>query len=250
MLWLFSLACTSPDMGTSPFESGDTTEALPWMPHSGGVVELVASDGTVLVGDYYPASEEGRPSMLLYGDFYGSRVTVPHSFIESFTSKGWNVLVMDWRSFGDSGGDEYISDAAYLDMELAIGFLDYETHGPAPAIFGGICFWALMHAYKAETLDDRTQIAGFGMMPFTDNGACNILNPDQMPNVPTLFVVNSLDDAEDPYVAAGRANWVFLTEFGALDGWARLDDPSHEDSDALREAIFDFFVRVLDGELG
>lgn len=246
---LLALACSGPALDPP---RGDTQDSAvgpgPWVQHPGGVVELVADDGTVLVGDFYPAAAEGRPSMLLYGDFYATRETVAQSFIQSSLDRGWNVLVMDWRSFGDSGGDEYISDAAYLDIEVAVGFVQEQGRGPAPAMFGGTCAWALIHAYKAETLQDRTQIAGFGMMPFTDYGVCNVFNPDQMPRVPTLFVVGPLDDAADKYLAAPRDNWVFLSDWGQADGWTRLEDASYEDTAALNTAIFDFFDQVHGGE--
>ena len=252
MLWIWLSACNGPATDSPPVDTQDTQDTSDiierWAPHAGGVVELLSEDGTVLVGDFYPTQTEGRPSMLLYGDFYSTRETVSQTFIDAASDEGWNVLVVDWRSFGDSGGSEYISDMAYKDIEVAISFLAEQTHGPPPAIFGGICSWALLHAYKAETLKDRTQIAGFGMMPFTDLGACNVFNPDQMPQVPTLFVVNRLDDAERPYVAAGREDWVFITDYDNLDGWARLDDPSYGDSDMLRGAILDFFQRVHGGD--
>ncbi|MBL8153448.1 MAG: alpha/beta fold hydrolase [Anaerolineae bacterium] len=77
-------------------------------------VQVEASDGLALVGDYFvsPSDAEARPAVLLmhmYGSERGSWSPVIPALLEA----GYDVLAVDLRGHGDTGGAE--------DWELAVG---------------------------------------------------------------------------------------------------------------------------------
>ncbi len=66
------------------------------------VVELAASDGATLAGDYYPAEGEARPAVLLLHQNSSSRAAWA-PLVSPLLAAGYDVLAVDLRGFGDSG---------------------------------------------------------------------------------------------------------------------------------------------------
>ena len=68
-------------------------------------VELTAPDGTKLVGDYFAAANAG-PGLILFHQCNMNRKAW-EPLVKLLTEAGINVLAMDNRGFGDSGGKRY-----------------------------------------------------------------------------------------------------------------------------------------------
>lgn len=68
-------------------------------------VELSAPDGTKLVGDYFAAEKTGPGIILFHQCNMNRKAWAP--LVKSLTTAGMNVLAMDNRGFGDSGGKRY-----------------------------------------------------------------------------------------------------------------------------------------------
>src|SRR5258707_15888453 len=95
---LFSLILTLKVAG----QNNDSVEAK--------VVQVTANDGVTLVGDYWSLpldniSKEGHPAILLMHD----AVTVRQNWSplsEALVQAGYNVLTVDLRGRGESGGED------------------------------------------------------------------------------------------------------------------------------------------------
>lgn len=77
-------------------------------------VQVTASDGLALVGDYFvsPSEAEARPAVLLM-HMYGSERGSWKPLIPALLEAGYHVLAVDLRGHGETGGDK--------DWELAVG---------------------------------------------------------------------------------------------------------------------------------
>ncbi len=75
-------------------------------PAPGRVVELKASDGTKLAASYYSASESPGPGILLLHQCNRDRSTW-NDLASDLAGKGFHVLTMDYRGYGQSGGTPY-----------------------------------------------------------------------------------------------------------------------------------------------
>lgn len=130
MLLLIAMACTTP-AHSAP--TGDPHGS--WEPPGGGVVHLETRDGVTLEADYYPASAEGRPSVVLLHMVppHNDRTTWSAAFIESLHAHDWAVLVPDRRGAGASGGvavDAYEGPAGRYDVEACALRLRDDGYGP------------------------------------------------------------------------------------------------------------------------
>ncbi|HEX2622340.1 MAG TPA: alpha/beta fold hydrolase [Phototrophicaceae bacterium] len=70
-------------------------------------VEVPASDGLTLVGDLYSqpdAPEDGAPSVMLM-HMYNSNRAAWEPIIQPLLDAGYNILNVDLRGFGETGGD-------------------------------------------------------------------------------------------------------------------------------------------------
>lgn len=79
------------------------------------VVTLTTPDGITLIGDFY-AAESPAPTLLLLHMAYTWRGVWSPS-IPTFLEAGYNVLAVDMRGWGDSGGDQDM-DATIADFPL------------------------------------------------------------------------------------------------------------------------------------
>jgi dienelactone hydrolase len=71
----------------------------------GRPVELKASDGTKLAATYFPAASPG-PGIMLFHQCNKDRSTW-NALAAELASRGFHVLTMDYRGYGESGGTRY-----------------------------------------------------------------------------------------------------------------------------------------------
>lgn len=85
------------------------------------VVEIEADDGLMLIGDWYAAEEEGPAILLLH--MLGSDRSAWEPLIPALVSDyGLNLLNLDMRGHGDTGGDREW-DLAEQDVQTVIDWL-------------------------------------------------------------------------------------------------------------------------------
>ncbi len=75
-------------------------------PISGQPVNLKASDGTKLAATYYSSSDRPGPGILLLHQCNRDRSSWG-ALASDLAAKGFHVLTMDYRGYGDSGGTPY-----------------------------------------------------------------------------------------------------------------------------------------------
>ncbi len=73
--------------------------------HAQRIVDLTASDGTKLKASYFAAAKRG-PGVLLLHQCNGQR-KVWDGLAQQLAAAGINVLTLDYRGFGESGGDRF-----------------------------------------------------------------------------------------------------------------------------------------------
>jgi dienelactone hydrolase len=75
-------------------------------PISGQPVNLKASDGTKLAATYYSSSDRPGPGILLLHQCNRDRSSW-NALASDLAAKGFHVLTLDYRGYGDSGGTPY-----------------------------------------------------------------------------------------------------------------------------------------------
>jgi pimeloyl-ACP methyl ester carboxylesterase len=93
-------------------------------------VTIKAPDGVALKATYYPAAKPGPALMLLH--MCNSDRTAWSKFATAASSRGYHVLTLDFRGFGESGGDRFtagqeqqqiINDKWPGDVDAALTYL-------------------------------------------------------------------------------------------------------------------------------
>ncbi|MEM9954519.1 MAG: alpha/beta fold hydrolase [Chloroflexota bacterium] len=104
-------------LGVSFAVAQDTTEEITPMS-----VNIEATDDLILVGDFYPTiTDEPAPAVLLL-HMLGSDRTAWNQLIPELVSANYNVLTVDMRGHGDTGGDiDWI--AAEDDVQIMLNWL-------------------------------------------------------------------------------------------------------------------------------
>jgi dienelactone hydrolase len=112
-------------------------------PPSGRKVDLKASDGTKLVATYY-ASERPGPGIMLLHQCNKDRSSW-NALAEDLATKGFHVLTLDYRGYGDSGGTPYtqltfpqqrtVGEKWPGDVDIAFGYLKSQP-GVRGDVFG------------------------------------------------------------------------------------------------------------------
>lgn len=102
---------------TTPTGCGDATE-----------VTFETTDGVDIVADFHPAPQANRGAVVLLHMIPpgNDRSTYPPRVRQAFADLGLNVLNIDRRGAGDSGGtarDAYTGETASLDAEAGVAFL-------------------------------------------------------------------------------------------------------------------------------
>lgn len=133
MLLLLVLACGGPQtkddtspVDTEKVDTNDVDTALPAVE----AVGLTTRDGVTLVGDYYgpPASDAGTLGVVLLHMIPPTydRTTWPAGFVQGLRDQNYQVLAIDRRGAGDSGGvaeEAYQGEKGRYDVEAADAYL-------------------------------------------------------------------------------------------------------------------------------
>jgi len=115
-----STDATVPDSSAGTTATPDTCE-----PVAPQIVELTTRDGVALVGDLYSHGDGERPGVVLLHMIPPNyqRSDWPRTFIDGLTGHCWNVIAIDRRGAGDSGGtatDAYEGETGRYDVEAAV----------------------------------------------------------------------------------------------------------------------------------
>ena len=190
-------------------------ELAPGQRPASGEVHLETRDGVELVGDRFVASQAGRPGVLLLHMIppHFDRSSWPDDFVARLHGLDWNVLVLDRRGAGDSGGkavDAYEGEKGRYDAEAAVKSLAELELGPL-AIVGASNGTATMLDYAVwgptEGLPAPTALG------FLSGGAYTEKNTpmSQIPAVPAYFAYpvdeSAWNEAQKRHPSAGA--WTF-----------------------------------------
>lgn len=218
---LVSCSCTGQDTG---------------VPLDGERLEILTADANTIVADYYPASEPGRPAVLLVPRYV--RSDFPLDLIQALQSHDWSVLTYDPRGTGESSGPLWsgfsieglqdlaaISDVLEADgvTDLAV-VSDYRNEGFVNA-----------YAYQAHTLQESLIPVAIGYISPNITAAQYLVQLDLIPAIPSLLV-NS--ETPEEFMELDPGSWVFIDY--QESGW-----PLFEYAPQLAEDLDAFFVQEL-----
>ncbi|HTB76262.1 MAG TPA: alpha/beta hydrolase [Polyangiaceae bacterium] len=96
---------------------------------------LVASDGVAVHAIELPAPAGGRTLV----HFHNNRQTVEAvaDFARAMRSRGLGVLLVEYRGYGESGGEEPSEEGLYRDAEAALDMLAARGEGPDRVVLSG-----------------------------------------------------------------------------------------------------------------
>ena len=232
---LLLIGCGDPSDGDTSAPGSD----IPWLAAGGGTVDIVTRDGLTLVADYYPAEQEGRPTVVLLhmNPVYFDRSDWPPDFIERLHAHDWTVVVPDRRGAGESEGeaeDAVMGDAGRYDVEAAVLLATEDGYGD-PLIIGASNGTTSMidYAVWAEG-EGLPPPVGLGFM----TGGVYTENQTSMEEVvalglPAIFTYSAAErgwsvDQQD----RGVSDWSFL-EYPEGDHGVKMFDAAPEVADDL-----------------
>lgn len=97
--WLFGVSALVMSLVALPVSSAQTPSPTPGNPHT---VSIEATDGWALVGDLYVV-DRANPTVLLLHQLYTTRASW-NMILPALLDAGYNVLAVDVRGHGDTGG--------------------------------------------------------------------------------------------------------------------------------------------------
>ena len=213
----------------------DTGETL-----DGERLEILTADGYTIVADYYPASEPGRPAVLLVPKVV--RSDFPLGFIDLLHSHDWAVLTYDPGGSGESSGPSWSGHRAEGLPELAAISDVLEGDGVTDlAVVSDFSNEALVnaYAYQANTLQESLMPAAVGYISPSFSGSQSlvgfVVQLDLFPDLPRLFV-NA--DTPEYFMEIDPGCWEYVDY--PEDGW-----PLFEYAPQLAEDLDAFFVQEL-----
>lgn len=235
--WILLLACSGGDADS---------EVTPYVPPEQGEIALLTRDEVELVADLYPASDRGRPAIVLLHMVPPSwdRTSWPIEFVERLHAHDWHVLVLDRRGAGESGGvaeDAYIGEAGRYDVEAAALYLAAIEAGDL-AILGASNGTTSMVDYAAwapeEALPEPVSLGFMTGGDYTENQTAM----GDVPSVPAVFTYSTEESEWSlAQVALDPGTWVFH-EYPDGDHGTKMFDAAPEVADDLDA----FFAGVLD----
>lgn len=105
------------------------TPGSEWQPPANGTdVWIPAVDGSKLHGWFVKATQQPATATLLYCHGNGGNLTHVGWYAEALATKGFDVLVFDYRGYGRSGGVLTDETGIYADAEAAYEYLQREHH--------------------------------------------------------------------------------------------------------------------------
>jgi pimeloyl-ACP methyl ester carboxylesterase len=210
MLLLAMLACMG---GANPEE-----EYVPWKPDGGEVVQLTTRDAVTLEADLYEATSAARPGLVLVhmDPSSGShRSNWPGEFLQLLVDSDWNVLVLDRRGAGGSGGvatDAFETTKGAYDIEAAVLFLESAPLANLSLVAASngttsMIDYAAMAAAEGWTAPDTLNFVSVVSSTTNNHGISDV------PATPALFShPKSETDNNEPWKAENPGGWEF-TEY-------------------------------------
>lgn len=206
------------------------------------VVQFSTDDDVQIVADYRPAATPNQGAVVFVHMVppANDRTTWPASVRDAVSALDLNVLVIDRRGAGESGGepvDAYEGDGGRLDVEAAMRFLtspDLACPVAASAI-------ALVGASNGTTSVLDYTVGHDPALPapealvwmspggYTENQNRIGQNLDVLASVPLLWLFPTNEDYAEAYEDDGQAAWRFVQQ-GEAHGTRMFDGGSLEDS--------------------
>ena len=218
LLTAWTAACAdgerSKQTETPDTTSTDTGEEEAWQRPEGGEIELLREDGLRIVADYYPASQQGRPAVVLLHSYAidDNRGTWSPELIEAILAEDWALIVPDLRGYGESQGDAIQGYFDPLDIAACAERVLRNGYGPFAVLPSGNSGDQINpYAYRAATMGDIPQPAAIG---YLGGGRWNesVSSMETVPLLPTVFV-ETRDDGEawaEQYEGQNPDYWTFL----------------------------------------
>ncbi len=247
LLPLLLLACGDKGASGDTAPAGDGGGDSGWTLPDGGVVHIDTRDGVTLEGDYYPASTEGRPGIVLLHMIPpgNDRTNWPDAFIAALTAHDWAVLNIDRRGAGGSGGDAndaYEGELGRYDTEAAVALLTADGYGPI-GIMGASNGTTSMVDYAAwapgEGLPAPVVLGFLTGGTYTEEQTAM----ESVVDLPCIFTYQTSENAwSEEQRALDPGTWEFDEYMGAGHGTQML---TSSDGDAVATALVDYFAAVL-----
>jgi dienelactone hydrolase len=250
-------ACGGSNVDRSPNVANSAPTATPTLAApTAGTVNIRSADGVILVGTFLPAAQPNSPALLLLHQWQSDRHSYD-DFAKRMQSKGFNVLAIDGRGFGES---TKTTDGKTVQAE--------RTPEAVQAMLGDVD--AAMRFLAEQTNVDKTKIgivgASYGsslaLIYAADHpnvAAVALLSPglNYFGNMPTepaiskyadrpLYIITGQQQDSESFEAEKKLNPVH-------GGRARYESTTHPDGGhgtallkvGAVEELDDFFVRRL-----
>ncbi len=145
----FDTACRQEQFAPAADTLRAARDALMGLPHE--TAEIAAPDGVTLRGDYFDRGAD-RTVLLLHGYRAGAMLNCGVQ-AEAFARRGWNVLLVDQRAHGRSGGDHTL--LGLRERRDAAAWADWaaKRHGVKALAIYGVSMGAAAVAYASDELD-------------------------------------------------------------------------------------------------
>lgn len=197
------------------------------------VVDLKASDGTILKASYFAAAKPG-PGVLLLHQSNRDRKSWDGEAAE-IAASGFNTLSLDMRGFGDSGGARSDFKRMPEDVDTALAFLTSQPGVDRQAIGLAGAGW-LGVTYSVEAARRHPQQVKSLVLMSGETGRDGLQFLHQNPQLPELFVFSDEDEyppTQDAmkllYVTASSASKKLVHYSAAEDApwlWYETSDAS------------------------
>jgi len=207
-----------------------TATALAQQPPAPRVADLAVTDGTNLKTTYFSAGKPG-PGILLLHQCNRQR-KVWDGLAQRLAAAGFNVLTLDFRGFGESGGktadklsgQEYFSvikDKFPGDVDAAFGYLVSQPGVTRDAIGAGGASCGVHQSVQLARRHPEVKALAL-LSEGTDRAGRQFLR--QSPNLPLFLAV--ADDDQDPGVA-DIMQWLYGLSPNPADQFLRYPTGGH-----------------------
>lgn len=130
-------------------------------------VRLRTSDGVDLVASYLATAASGAPAVLLLHGFAARRTKPAYAYLADELSRDANVLALDLRGHGESGGVSTLGDREALDVRAGLAWLRRRGHPWVAAVGLSMGATAAVHAAGRGVAPDAL-VAVSGAARFRD----------------------------------------------------------------------------------
>lgn len=234
----------APEIAVDELDNGTTTGCE--APHT-EIVTLTTDDGVTLEGDLYTSGDLDAPGVVLLHMIPPSndRSGYPVALCESLAAQGYNVLNIDRRGAGASGGvaeDAYSGPNGKLDPHAAVQHLLQMPCGSDPtrvAVVGASNGTTSALDYTVWSVEESAAVTPRVLVYLTGGGYTENQNTiadnlDALGAIESLFVYSTEEAAWSAGIqATAPASWVFQEYPGGAHG-TNMFETKPESMDDLR----------------